>query len=656
MSFGPGEDFIDIFKKTLKKNVKINDKDLSEAVNNMLIKSNIKNFNEYIRTFKYRNYQNIEDSLEKYKYKKYFYRHAGDLLGHSGQIERITFDNTGKHVVSGGSDGMIKFWDVETGFLIHTCIGHRNLVNDLCFSKDGKFFVSCDFNGIINVWDLSNFTIHFTIRCFTGVTFSEFFEIKSQKDVYNLVVIFCNGLVKVYKFNLSGLVEEKENDFTLDEPYKAICITDGGRFLLRAGYWPYLILLDTYNIDKCVIFETNNLQVQTICAAKDCLKFAAGCGNWLFQWTYFYEGCSSMGNFSRTTKIIAGHWKKTVFKLDTEDSYQIDNMSYLKNGYLACVCTDLKIRIYSDRILRYTVEVDEMGSICAHPFENIFAYHGQFLKFYFLDKLINCEKINFTVNDCQFSNDGDYFVIGDELGNVRTFSLNHDKYIFSEQFFLSDFEHFTTTNNTLYRECKNDCTLDSNRNKNEGWLLIDYFSRPINNAKNVLIEEAAFVHLISKYLDKSKYKRKFCAIDIETTTTTTEIEESEGSVDFSDESCSDTQEIIENENRSSEEEIIVRRRGVYKDPILPVENKISVTLRRNYIESIEYPKPRMVRLRRTSNNEDEGLEFFHYQRKSVKKRKKTKEQDSLFEQGFRRKSSDSSSSKIRLRRHMLLED
>ena len=61
MSFGPGEDFIDIFKKTLKKNVKINDKDLSEAVNNMLIKSNIKNFNEYIRTFKYRNSQNIKN-------------------------------------------------------------------------------------------------------------------------------------------------------------------------------------------------------------------------------------------------------------------------------------------------------------------------------------------------------------------------------------------------------------------------------------------------------------------------------------------------------------------------------------------------------------------------------------------------------------------
>lgn len=664
MQINSNKDLLEIFHKALKKDINIDDKDLQEGIENMLTKSNIKNFHEYVRTYQYRTRNNKNsDNYDRYKHLKYMYTHSGDLMGHSGQIERIAFDNTGKHVLSGGTDGMIKFWDVDTGLLIHSCIGHRNLVNDLCFSKDGKLVASCDFFGIVNIWDLETLTVRFTIRAHMGVTFAEFFEVLEEINIYNLVIILSNGLVKVYKFNLEGIIEEKENDFTIDEPYKAICITDGGRFFLRAGYWPYLILLDTLNIEKCIIFETNGYAVQTICAAKDCLKFAAGCNNWLIQWTFFYDGNSSNGNFHKTSKNIPGYWRKNVIKIDMEETCTIENMCYLKNNYIIVVCSDLKIRIFSERILRYVIQVDEMGIVCPHPIDNVFAYYGQYLKFFYLDKLISSEKINFNVNDCQFSNDGESFVIGDEVGNVKIYRLNREKYKIKEQFFLSDFEHFTDTNDILYKECKNEYTTDSNRNINIDWKLIPYTLKSISNKRNVMIEDAGFNHFVYKYLDKTKYKRKYCDFIINELNLGQE-EGSLSSSEMSDESSdsSDSNHEFKFDNKSSEEDLIIRRRSGFKETNRSSDIKSPVTLRRNYVEPpIIPPAPRGIRLRRNDNNEDEGLEFFHYQRRKPKRKIIKKElnessediNSSLVKKLRRNNIEDSTDKgpKIRLRRH-----
>lgn len=667
MQINSNKNLLEIFHKVLNKELNIEDKDLQEGIENMLTKSNIKNFDEYLRTYQYRN-THFNNFIDKFRHLKYFYSHSGDLMGHSGQIERIAFDNTGKHVLSGGTDGLIKFWDIETGMLIHCCIGHRNLVNDLCFSKDGKLVASCDFFGIVNIWDLDNLKIRFTIRVNMGVTFAEFFEVFNENDIYNLVIILSNGLVKVYKFNLEGIIEEKQNDFTIDEPYKAICITDGGRFFLRAGYWPYLILLDTLNLEKCIIFETNGYAVQTICAAKDCLKFAAGCGNWLIQWTFFYDGNSSLGNFNKSTKNTQGYWRKNVIKLEMEETCTIENMCYLKNNFIVVVCSDLKIRIFSERILRYIIEVDEVGIVCPHPIENIFAYYNRNLRFYYFDKLISSEKINYNINDCQFSNDGESFVIGDEVGNVKVYRINREKYKIKEQFFISDFDHFTGTNDILYRDCKNDKTTDSSRNINLDWILIPFVCQALNNKRNILIEEAGFLHFTSKYLDKTKYKRKYCDFILENETNQG-TEEGSISSEMSDDSfdSSESNKRSPIENKSSEEDLIIRRRAGFREANRLAENKSPITLRRNFVDHPVIPQaPRSIRLRRNDNKEDEGLEFFHYQRKKPKKRIKIKKEseessddfNNLLVKKLRRNNIENNTDtgpKIRLRRHRFSE-
>lgn len=642
------KDFFEQFNKVIKNQIgKINQNDFEEAISNMLSKSNIKNLSEYLRIYKYRNIK----SEKNFDHLKYSYNRSGDLVGHSGQIERLAFDNSSNFFFSTGNDGIIKCWDIKTGFVLNSFIGHCTLINDLCFSKDGTLLVSCDSAGIINIWSLLTFDLILTIHCTSGVVFSEFFEIFDDQN-YNLVCILSNGYVNFYKFNNEKIISQTENDFTIEEPYKAICITDGGRFLLRAGYWPYLILIDTHNPEKCFVFETNGLAAKTICAAKDCLRFAAGCGNWIFQWTFFCEGSSSYGNFNKINKDQSGYWRKISVKIEMDDSCYIDNMCFLKNNYLVCVCSDMKIRIFSDRICKIVINVDLLGSVCPHPIDNIFAYCGSFLCFYTMDKLISFEKYDFIVSDFQFSNDGECFVIGDEIGNLRVYRLDDEIYKLKEQFFTTDFDHLNGLNTQIFLKTNLDCTTTINRDINKNWKLIPYNITSINNTKNIKIEDMGMNHFISKLMDKDEFKKKYCIFSVEPTTIP-EGDESMSSIEISEDSEESESVSVSNaniQNVSSEDEVVIRRRNSLRTSISP-----TVTLRRTYVE--EPVVQRGIRLRRNDTNENPGLEFQHYRRKKrtrknfLQSSESTEDDEILFRRPRTNNINNDNGPRIRLRRH-----
>lgn len=663
------KDLFEQLNKIIKKRIgKIKDEDFEEAINNMLLKSNIKNLSEYLRIYKYRNAKKEIN----YDFIKYSYNRSGDLVGHSGQIERLAFDNSSKFFFSTGNDGIIKCWDIKTGFVLNSFIGHRTLINDLCFSKDGTILVSCDSSGIINIWNLFTFDLILTIQCSAGVVFSEFFEIIGDEN-YNLVCILSNGFVSFYKFNNEKIISQIENDFTIEEPYKAICITDGGRFLLRAGYWPYLILIDTHNPDKCFVFDTNGLTARTICAAKDCLRFAAGCGNWIFQWTFFCEGSSSYGNFNKINKDVAGYWRKITVKIDMDDSCFIDNMCFLKNNNLVCVCSDMKIRIFSDRICKVVINVDLLGSVCPHPIANIFAYCGTFVCFYTMDTLISYEKYDFIVSDFQFSNDGEYFVIGDEIGTLRVYKLTDEIFQIKEQFFSTDFDHLNNVNTQSFLKCNLECTTTINKEVNKEWKLLPYEITSTNNTKNVKIEDMGMEHFISKLMDKDEFKKKYCIFSVEPTAVA-EDEESISSLEMSESSEeSDIAANVNVVNVSSEDEVIMRRRTAVKTSVSP-----SVPLRRTYVEesaiplrrtyneessiplrrtSVEEPVVyRGIRLRRNDTNENPGLEFQHYRRnkrtrKTSNSSTSTEDDEILVRRPRTNNLNNDNGPRIRLRRH-----
>lgn len=511
------EAFYEHLKSQGRGDPELRGEELERAVREMLRKAKITNFEEYIRSYKYRRrgMNRLQETMVYGKEDSIFhtsremFRSNMELLGHSGQVDRICFDQGNRFFMSGGSDGMIKLWDVYSGLLVHSFIGHRNFVSDLCISSDGKILVSCDSHGLLSAWSLECFEILFQLELGCEIIFTEFFD-TSDGSTYNLIVVLSRGVVKTYKLEGGRVMSESENLCLLDEAVKGLCFTDGGRFLLCSGWWPFLVVFDTQNFDGCIVLETNGMPVNTICGTKKGLKIAAACDSQVFQWTFFTEGNPGMGNFKRRTKdtSLQGHWKRSIIKIDIGEGELVERICYLRDNFLLCICTDLKIRIYAGTELRCVIDTPEMGIAYPHPLENVFALCGSNLRVYSMEGLIYEEMLSFGINDAQFSNDGEFFVFGDERGVIRVISMNFLPRPPKEQFFLSDLDHLNSTEwNGVVGRTK-ESTYESDRRRNEDWHQVEYIVTG-KQSSCIGVEDLGSKHFMKDLINLESFRRKY---------------------------------------------------------------------------------------------------------------------------------------------------
>jgi WD40 repeat protein len=69
-------------------------------------------------------------------------------------VYALAWSPIGAVLVSGDSDGMLRWWDVRSGECIQVRRAHQGTVQSLKVSPDGSRLASCGDDGAINVWDL----------------------------------------------------------------------------------------------------------------------------------------------------------------------------------------------------------------------------------------------------------------------------------------------------------------------------------------------------------------------------------------------------------------------------------------------------------------------------------------------------------------------
>lgn len=73
---------------------------------------------------------------------------------HRGTIATSALSPDGKHVATGGMDGIIRVWDAESGDFQRALVGHGSYVYGLSWSPDGKTLASAgSFDGTAKLWD-----------------------------------------------------------------------------------------------------------------------------------------------------------------------------------------------------------------------------------------------------------------------------------------------------------------------------------------------------------------------------------------------------------------------------------------------------------------------------------------------------------------------
>lgn len=89
------------------------------------------------------------------------------FTGHEGPVFSAAFRRDARKVVSGGQDGTVRLWDVETGREIRRLEGHTGPVWAVAYSPDGRLIASGSFDSTVRIWDVVSGQ---EVRRYTGHT------------------------------------------------------------------------------------------------------------------------------------------------------------------------------------------------------------------------------------------------------------------------------------------------------------------------------------------------------------------------------------------------------------------------------------------------------------------------------------------------------
>ena len=75
------------------------------------------------------------------------------LSAHDGLVLALAVSPDGKRLASGGSDAVVRLWELESKRLLSTLTGHRDSINALAFSIDGGILASGGRDESVRLWD-----------------------------------------------------------------------------------------------------------------------------------------------------------------------------------------------------------------------------------------------------------------------------------------------------------------------------------------------------------------------------------------------------------------------------------------------------------------------------------------------------------------------
>ncbi|KAL8100403.1 uncharacterized protein LOC141684645 [Apium graveolens] len=94
------------------------------------------------------------------------------LRGHRNAVYCAIFDRTGRYVITGSDDRLVKIWSMDTAYCLASCRGHEGDITDLAVSFNNTLVASSSNDFVIRVWRLPDGLPISVLRGHTGVVTS----------------------------------------------------------------------------------------------------------------------------------------------------------------------------------------------------------------------------------------------------------------------------------------------------------------------------------------------------------------------------------------------------------------------------------------------------------------------------------------------------
>ncbi|KAK7246296.1 hypothetical protein RIF29_41159 [Crotalaria pallida] len=90
------------------------------------------------------------------------------IRGHRNAVYCAIFDRSGRYVITGSDDRLVKIWSMETAYLLASCRGHDGDITDLAVSSNNALVASASNDCVIRVWRLPDGLPISVLRGHTG--------------------------------------------------------------------------------------------------------------------------------------------------------------------------------------------------------------------------------------------------------------------------------------------------------------------------------------------------------------------------------------------------------------------------------------------------------------------------------------------------------
>ncbi|MFI6093996.1 hypothetical protein ACIA8G_00470 [Lentzea sp. NPDC051213] len=139
----------------------------------------------------------------------------------------IAVQPSGKLLVSGGTDGVLRWWD---GGTVHELTGHTGVIGALAFSPDGTQLASAGEDGVVRIWDVATRALAGEqLLGHTGPVYSVTFS----PDGRLLATGSGDSSVRIWDLATRGQVSP--GHLLHDGPVRAVRFSPDGRTLASAG-------------------------------------------------------------------------------------------------------------------------------------------------------------------------------------------------------------------------------------------------------------------------------------------------------------------------------------------------------------------------------------------------------------------------------------
>lgn len=123
-------------------------------------------------------------------------------LGHLSAVYCVLFDRSGKYIITGADDLLVKLWSAIDGRLLATFRGASAEITDIAINIDNSLLAAGSLDHILRVWDLQTGGPIAVLCCHTGMITSVNFCPSPRGDPKYLVTTSTDGSVAFWQYTI----------------------------------------------------------------------------------------------------------------------------------------------------------------------------------------------------------------------------------------------------------------------------------------------------------------------------------------------------------------------------------------------------------------------------------------------------------------------